>query len=103
VIIPKRFSVLEIIATGRGSRQSCRVDRFGFPRTCAKAQKRVFGFQTGDLVKALVPAGKKQGCYQGRVEPQGILISKQKVKLFRESMQNFVVLFNVQMAIRTTS
>jgi len=67
VIIPKRFSVLEIIATGRGSRQSCRVDRYGFPRTGAKAQKRVFGFQTGDLIKASVPAGKKQGCYQGRV------------------------------------
>ena len=29
--------------------------------------KSVRGFQTGDLVKASVPAGKKQGIHQGRV------------------------------------
>ena len=30
-------------------------------------QKRVFGFATGDLVRAVVTAGKKQGTYVGRV------------------------------------
>jgi hypothetical protein len=30
-------------------------------------QKRHFGFQTGDLVRALVPTGKKQGIHVGRV------------------------------------
>jgi hypothetical protein len=29
--------------------------------------KAVHGFATGDLVKAVVPAGKKAGCHQGRV------------------------------------
>jgi len=29
--------------------------------------KAVYGFATGDLVKAVVPAGKKAGCHQGRV------------------------------------
>jgi len=29
--------------------------------------KRAFGFQTGDMVKAIVPTGKKTGTYVGRV------------------------------------
>ena len=58
---------LGIVATGRGSRQMCRMDRFGFPRTSAKQFKRVHGFQTGDIVKAIVPTGKKVGTYIGRV------------------------------------
>ena len=58
---------LFIIATGHGNRQMCRVNRFGFPRTTAKRFKRVHGFQTGDIVKAVVPIGKKTGTYIGRV------------------------------------
>ncbi|MBF8264092.1 MAG: endonuclease [Parachlamydiales bacterium] len=65
--IPQEISVLEMTAKGRGSRQKCLVDRFGFPRSAPKAQKRVFGFQTGDLVSATVPSGKKQGHYRGCV------------------------------------
>ena len=58
---------LRIRATGHGSRQMCRVDRFGFPRTKPKSVKRVKGFATGDMVKAIVTAGKKVGTYVGRV------------------------------------
>jgi len=58
---------LNIIAAGHGSRQMCRVDKYGFPRTTAKQFKRVHGFQTGDIVKAVVPTGKKAGIYIGRV------------------------------------
>ena len=54
-------------AMGWGSRQMCRVDAYGFPRTTAKRSKQVHGFQTGDLVQALVPQGKKAGVHQGRV------------------------------------
>ena len=60
-------SVLAIKATGRGSRQMCRMDRFGFPRTSAKAAKMVRGFRTGDIVEAIVPSGKKAGAHTGRV------------------------------------
>ena len=56
-----------IVATGHGSRQMCRVDKYGFPRTKAKQFKRVHGFQSGDMVKAVVPTGKKTGIYVGRV------------------------------------
>ena len=60
--------VLTISAKGRGSRQMCRVDRYGFPRTSPKGSKSVRGFQTGDMVKAVVPTGLKQaGEYLGRV------------------------------------
>ena len=45
----------------------CRVDRYGFPRTSAKASKSVEGFQTGDIVKAVVTKGARQGEYLGRV------------------------------------
>ena len=38
-----------------------------FPRTKAKSAKRVKGFQTGDIVRAIIPTGKKQGSYFGRV------------------------------------
>jgi hypothetical protein len=67
VRIPTNMTPLHITATGRGSRQMCRVDRHGFPGTSAKRFKRVKGFQTGDMVKAVVPTGKKAGVHVGRV------------------------------------
>lgn len=67
VCIPCWLSPLVITATGRGSRQMCRMNRYGFPRTSAKKCKRVRGFQTGDMVKAIVTVGKKAGTYVGRV------------------------------------
>jgi 5-methylcytosine-specific restriction endonuclease McrA len=67
VRIPTNMTPLHITATGRGSRQMCRMDRYGFPRTSAKRFKRVKDYQTGDMVKAVVPTGKKAGVYVGRV------------------------------------
>ncbi|WP_201366720.1 RNA-guided endonuclease IscB, partial [Dictyobacter formicarum] len=58
---------LVIKATGHGNRHMCLPDRYGFPRTGAKGSKKVKGFQTGDMVKAIVPTGKKRGTYTGRV------------------------------------
>ncbi len=52
---------------GHGSRQMCRMDKYGFPRTSAKAARTVRGFRTGDLVRAVVPRGKHQGTHIGRV------------------------------------
>lgn len=65
--IPLPMYILTITAQGRGSRQMCLVNKYGFPRTSAKEAKRVYGFQTGDLVKAVVTRGKKKGIYVGRV------------------------------------
>lgn len=60
-------NVFLIKAMGRGSYQRTRVDKYGFPRGTLMAQKTVKGFATGDMVKAVVPSGKKQGTYFGRV------------------------------------
>ena len=70
--IPNNFNfftdkVLIISAKGRGSRQMCHVDKFGFPRTFAKTSKIIKGFQTGDIVKAVVTKGLKVGEYLGRI------------------------------------
>jgi hypothetical protein len=58
--------VLKIKATGRGTRQICKVDRYGFPRACKKCNTFA-GFRTGDLITANVLTGKKKGKYTGRV------------------------------------
>ncbi|WP_228579692.1 RNA-guided endonuclease IscB [Acidiferrobacter thiooxydans] len=59
--------VLTIKATGRGSDQRTRLTKHGFPRGYLTRSKSAFGFQTGDLVKAVVTSGKKAGRYFGRV------------------------------------
>lgn len=58
---------LHIKCAGRGSYQRTRLDKFGFPRGYLMREKQVKGFQTGDLVRADVPAGKRAGTYVGRV------------------------------------
>ncbi|MGF1490506.1 MAG: RNA-guided endonuclease IscB [Prochloraceae cyanobacterium] len=66
---------LLIKCTGHGNRQVIHVDKYGFPRRNKANQlvrksalvKTVKGFQTGDIVKAVVTKGKKIGTYLGRV------------------------------------
>ena len=58
---------LKIKATGHGTRQMCRTDKYGFPSRYVPRNKFVRGFQTGDLVRAIVTKGKKIGTYFGRV------------------------------------
>lgn len=67
IYISPKLSPLMISAKGHGSRQMCRVNKFGFPRTTAKQNSSVHGFKTGDIVLAQVPSGTKQGTYPGRV------------------------------------
>ena len=59
--------VLSIKATGRGSYQRTRLTKHGFPRGYLMRSKSAFGFQTGDIVRAVVTTGKKVGTYLGRV------------------------------------
>jgi len=58
---------LQMKATGHQSRQMCRVDKYGFPRTSPKQGRVHYGFQTGDMVRAMVKKGVKRGTYIGRV------------------------------------
>lgn len=60
-------SVQIIKAVGRGMHRRTNVNASGFPRGYLARQKEFFGFQTGDMVKAVVPKGKKTGTYTGTV------------------------------------
>jgi len=59
--------VLYIKAMGHGRRQRCRPDAFGFPHAHAPRAKSFAGFQTGDVVKAVIPTGKSAGVHRGRI------------------------------------
>ena len=58
---------LSIKCSGRGSYQRTQLTANGFPRGYLMRQKQVCGLQTGDMVKATVPTGKKAGTHSGRV------------------------------------
>jgi hypothetical protein len=63
VVVP-----LLITATGSGNRQMCGVDKHGFPYRHRQRKKVHSGYQTGDMIRAVVPAGlKTQGTHSGRV------------------------------------
>ena len=61
-------------AMGRGQRQVCDTDKFGFRRkkkngefNAPRLVKRIKGFQTGDMAKVKVPIGKYAGNYLSRI------------------------------------
>ena len=58
---------LLIAATGHGTRQQCRTNASGFPIRHKPRAKHFQGWQTGDLVKAIVHSGKYAGRYTGRI------------------------------------
>lgn len=58
---------LLITAKGHGRRQRCGTNKHGFPIRHAPPLKFFMGFQTGDLVKAVIPKGKYAGTYMGRI------------------------------------
>ncbi len=58
---------LLIQAKGHGNRKMCYPDEDGFPKKHRQRKKRHCGYQTGDLVRAVVPKGKYQGVHVGRV------------------------------------
>lgn len=67
---------LIVKATAHGSRQMCRSDKYGFPCRYVPKDKFVNGFQTGDIVKAVVTSGKKIGEQMGRctVSTSGLFV-----------------------------
>lgn len=72
VSTPPKFStkgvgVLLITATGHGIRQRCRPNACGLPLGHAPRAKSFAGFQTGDIVRAVIPTGKHAGTHTGRL------------------------------------
>lgn len=67
VIVDPGQAILSIKAMGHGSRQMCRTDKYGFSAHHRLRQKQHFGFQTGDMARAIIPKGKYAGIYIGRI------------------------------------
>jgi len=68
---PEHLEISQVVpllirATGHGNRQMCGV-KDGFPIRHRKRQKVHHGYQTGDLTRAVISAGKKAGTHLGRV------------------------------------
>ena len=64
-VLAKDVIPLLITAEGHGRRQMCLMSKYGFPRTGPKQATYIQGFQTGDIVRAVVKKGKKMGTYTG--------------------------------------
>ncbi len=64
---------------GRGKRQVCQPNAYGFPQNHRQRKKKHFGFFTGDIVKAFKPKGKNFEHLFGRItaksKPAGFRIS----------------------------
>ncbi|MBW4504018.1 MAG: HNH endonuclease [Scytonema hyalinum WJT4-NPBG1] len=58
---------LLIVAKGWGNRQMCTTNKYGFPVKHRTRCKTFFGFQTGDMVRAILPSGKFTGTHVGRL------------------------------------
>lgn len=67
LVIAWQKATEQVKCTGRGSYQRTRLDRYGLPRGYLTRKKQHYGFQTGDMVRATVPGGKRAGRYSGRV------------------------------------
>lgn len=69
VIAVERWNQPTLVArsTGRGGYQRAITDAFGFPKAHKTRTTMQFGFQTGDMVRALIPRGKYTGVHTGRV------------------------------------
>jgi hypothetical protein len=58
-LIVEQVVPLLITATGRGRRKMCNTNELDFPVSHRKRRKGYFGYQTGDLVRAVVPSRLK--------------------------------------------
>ena len=67
VRLDPKACVLRVKAMGHGARQMCGTDKYGFPVRHRLNKSVHFGFQTGDIVRAVVPRGKFAGVQTGRI------------------------------------
>jgi Restriction endonuclease len=67
VYISPKITPLYVYCKGHSTRQMVKMNKFGFPKTLPKTSSAVFGFKTGDMVKAVVNKGKYIGTHFGRI------------------------------------
>lgn len=68
IYLSPEMKPLYIKAVGQGNRQMSYVNKHGIPVRYRTNQKFYFGFQSGDLVKAVVSRGANKGLYFGRIQ-----------------------------------
>lgn len=64
VKVAKISPVLHIKSMGRGNRQMCQTDKFGFPKCIRSRQRKANGYQTGDIIEVNISK-------EGRIVPCG--------------------------------
>ena len=68
ITVSSKLKPLTITKQRRNNRQMTLMNKYGFPRTKAKgSSKKIFGFMTGDIVKANVSSGNYKGIHLGKV------------------------------------
>ena len=96
VRLPIGQSILLLKAMGHGKRQRTRLNKYGFPVTYKVVTKFSWGFQTGDIVKALITRGKFIGTYTSRVvvraKPSFTLSHKVLEGIFKVHPKNLTIL-----------
>jgi hypothetical protein len=65
--VRKQVSTIVFICRCHVWRQRCGTDRCGFPIRHAPRVKKYQGWQTGDLVRAVIPQGRYAGVHVGRI------------------------------------
>jgi len=76
---------LLIAAKGWGNRQMCTTNKYGFPVRHRTRCKTFFGFQTGDMVRAILPSGKFTGTHVGRLTVRESGVFEMKTSLGKVS------------------
>ena len=94
VQLDPEMKVLQVKSMGRGSRQMCRMNKYGFPRTKAKSVKTVHGFHIGDLVTLNQSKGKYKGLHRGvlaGIRARGDFDIKTEGQKITASFKNFIL------------
>ena len=63
----EKLNVLSVNCCGRGAYQGTRTDKCGFPRGFCIRQKKVHGFASDDMIRAVVPKSKYKGTHVGKI------------------------------------
>ena len=77
---------LLITANGWGNRQICTINKQGFPKAHRTRCKTFFTFQTGDIVRAILPTGRFAGTHVGRVTVRKSGVFEMTTKLGKVSL-----------------
>ena len=95
VVIPSNMTCLQVKSVGKGSRQVCRTDSYGFQVSRAGRLKQLHGFRTHDIVRLTVVKGRDEGVYTGHlksIRARGQFVFKTKDRQLEPHYRHFKTL-----------